>query len=57
MALGEDRPINQWNIIENNITFPTNGTGTWTFTGQKEKKKKGRNGRREEERPKSHILI
>ena len=42
MALGEDRPINQWNIIENNITFPTNGTGTWTFTGKKKKKKKKR---------------
>ena len=56
MALGENRPINQWNIIENNITFLTNGTGTWTFTGQK-KKKEEIEGRREEGRPKSHSLI
>ena len=41
MALGEDRPINQWNIIENNITFQTNGTGSWTFAGKKKKWKKG----------------
>jgi len=47
VALGEDRPINQWNIIENNITFPTNGTGTWTFTGKK-KKEEMEEGRKED---------